>query len=111
MTDLAKLIDALNFGELLSDDLDMLREIIPIDDWSVFVKAYEGSMDAAIAFNDKLLGARWGFEVRKGFAKVLHLKSWEKDIPVFNSVTSRALLIVTLKAYEWEKEQYMEKEQ
>jgi len=109
MTDLAKLIEAveegsIDFNEFLPrDNFDMMRKAMPIDDWGVFVKAYEGSVDAAIALMAELLGDRWGFVIREGFAKVQHPKTWRKDIAIFDSITSRALLTATLKALEWDQ--------
>jgi len=119
MTDLAKLIEAvdagsLDFGPIIrTSDLEELQDVVGENCTHAFMLAYSGSVDAALALKAELLGDNLVVEIHE-----IPAECWSVYIcpncggssgPPFYSEDSnflgRALLLATLKAYQWEKEQ------
>lgn len=70
MTDLDKLIEAVEAGQLTSDELPDSH----VTHWQAIVDAYNGSLDAAKRLHDALLGPDWSVSIALGAA------FWDVDI-------------------------------
>lgn len=119
MTDLAKLIEAVEEGNLVDYNPEFdSRLLVAFDDLTdrcaLVELAFGGSIDAALDLMAELLGDRWILFNMHQYAKQ---GSWRVILRKFrflgsfddqwadNKSPARAILLATLKAYQWEQEQ------